>query len=206
MLNELILSAVRSELNFYISGKRITHTLAVESEAVRLGQLFSLTNEDILQLRLAALLHDITKEKNLEEQILLCDRFGYQYTENDIACPKVFHSVTGAFLAREVYGEFVSDIVFDSIRFHTTGRPAMSMFEKLIYLADYIEETRTFPDCTKLRTIFYDTDNFTEQHLNKVLVTSYDMTISNLIEERKQIHPLTISARNFLLAKGTFYD
>lgn len=192
---------LHSELSKYISGKRLTHSLAVEEEAARLGELFALSDVTIKKLRICAILHDITKEKNTEEQIKLCADLGYKVKAEDICSPKVFHSITGALLAKKLYGDMVCKTIYDGIKYHTTGREKMTLFEKLIYLADYIEPTRTFEDCIKLREFFYSTDKFTEEHLNNTLILSYDMTIKNLLDEGKCVHSATIKARNYLICE-----
>ena len=192
---------LRSELSKYISGKRLTHSLAVEEEAANLGKLFSLSAVTINKLRICAILHDITKEKNTDEQIALCHELGYKVKPEDICSPKVFHSITGALLAKKLYGALVCNTIFNGIKYHTTGREKMTLFEKLIYLADYIEPTRTFEDCVKLREFFYNTDKFTEEHLNNTLILSYDMTINNLLDEGKCVHSATIKTRNSLICE-----
>ena len=197
--NEKDIAFLRSELCKFISGKRLTHSLAVEEEAARLGMLYELPESTITKLRICAILHDITKEKGAEEQIELCKEFGYKVTNEDISSPKVFHSVTGAFLAKKLYGKYVCRTVFNGIKYHTTGRENMTLFEKLIYLADYIEPTRTFEDCVKLRELFYSAKTFTISHLNTILLLSYDMTINNLLAEESCIHSATIKARNSLI-------
>ncbi len=194
-----LLDKIRADLPDFISGKRLEHTYSVCEEAAKLGRLYGLCEKDIGRLKAAGLLHDITKEKTLENQLELCCRFGYEYTEDDIFSPKVLHSITGAYLAREKYGEAVDDIIFGAIKYHTTGRPCMNIYEKLLYLSDYIEPTRTFTDCAHLRELFYCTDEYTEEHLNKILLISYDMTLSSLIAESQYIHPATVSARNYLI-------
>ena len=79
----------------------------------------------------------------------------------------------------------------------------MTLFEALIYLADYIEPTRTFEDCIKLREYFYENiekdngDKF--EVLRKTLILSFDMTIKNLIEENKQIDNDSIEVRNYFI-------
>ncbi len=198
-LNETALDFLRGEISKHISGKRLLHTYAVENEIKRLGEIFGFNENGILRLRISALLHDITKEIPTDGQIEFCKSRGIHYTENDLKSPKLFHSLTGAVLARELYPDLVNKTVFGAIRYHTSGRPNMNMYEKLLYLADYIEETRTFPDCVALRNFFYSAGCFTEEHLNKTLLLSYDMTIKNLIDEGKPIHPMTISARNALI-------
>ena len=192
---------LHSELNKYISGKRLTHSLAVEDEAARLGELFSLSAVTIKKLRVCAILHDITKEKGTYEQIALCTELGYKVTPEDISSPKLFHSQTGALLAKKLYGDLVCKTIFNGIKYHTTGRENMTLFEKLIYLADYIEPTRTFDDCVKLREFFYNTKEFTEEHLNNTLILSYDMTIKNLLDEGKCVHSATVKARNYLITE-----
>ena len=82
----------------------------------------------------------------------------------------------------------------------------MSLIGKLLYLADYIEETRTFEDCITLRHCFYDTIDSCKddaaaliRHLDQVLLCSFDMTIRDLLNNHAPIDPNTTAARNALL-------
>ena len=81
----------------------------------------------------------------------------------------------------------------------------MSIAEKIIYLADYIDMSRTFEDCVKLRDFFFDFDfemSDAEQknaHLRDTLIMSYDLTIKGLLEDGKHINDTTFEARNFLI-------
>jgi HD superfamily phosphohydrolase YqeK len=83
----------------------------------------------------------------------------------------------------------------------------MSMAEKLIYLADYIEAGRRFDDCIRLREYFYGAEpqkmNLKERelHLDRTLALSFDMTIRQLLDEGIPIDENTFSARNYLLVK-----
>ena len=197
-INESTLDFLRTEITKYISGKRLSHSLAVEQEAKCLGQLFSLSESDIQRLRAAAILHDITKELTTDNQIRLCQKYGVPVSEDDLASPKIFHSVTGAYYAKEHYPEYVDEDIFNAILYHTTGRPEMTLSEKLIYLADYIEPTRTFDDCVKLRDYFYS-EPPSNLHLAKTMLMSFDMTIKNLIDENFTIHGATVKARNSIL-------
>lgn len=198
-LSSSALDALRGDISGRLSGKRLYHTLAVENEIKRLGELYGFDENGITRLRAAALLHDITKEMKTEEQISFCLSRGIKITENDKKTPKLFHSLTGAYLARELYPNIVDNTIFNAIICHTSGKPRMNLFEKLLYLADYIEETRTFPDCVRLRELFYATDSFTEAHLDEILLVSFGMTIKNLIDEGNFIHPRTVSSRNSLV-------
>ena len=147
------LAVLRERVRDYLKPKRYLHSLAVEEEAARLGELF--LPDRINALRASALLHDITKRDDLEKQLQYCDEFGIIYDVSEKSSPKLFHAKTAAALARRDFPEFTDDEIISGIRWHTTGRAGMSMFESIIYLADYIEKTRTFPDCVVLRRYFY---------------------------------------------------
>lgn len=191
---EIIKKAMRERQDDY----RFAHTCAVAEEALRLAALFELSEKNAEALHIAALLHDCTKGLKYSEQLALADKLGVKLSADDLACPKVLHSLTGAAVAKEDFG--VSDEISDMIACHTTGKVNMTLPEKLLYLADYIEPTRTFEDCVTLRHYFYDNiPADLHQHLNETLIRSFDQTIKLLIDETCYIHTLTIKTRNFLL-------
>ena len=191
------------------TSKRFNHTLGVQKEAYELGKIFLPNLAEKLQF--TGLLHDITKDFTLEKHLELCEKFEISIDKANIV-PKLLHSKTGSEYARNLFGkELVDDEVYSGIYYHTTGRKNMSLFETIIYLADYIEEGRTFEDCVFLRKFFYDKIKIAETQkdkleiLRKTMVLSFDLTIKNLIEENKQIDLDTIEARNyFLINKNVF--
>ena len=194
------ITLLRERIKAHISGKRYSHTLAVEAEIIELCRIFSLNEQETFTLQIAALLHDITKEKCTEEQIKLCIKGNIPFGDAEIESPKVFHSMTAEVIIKECFPEYAIDNILSPIKYHTTGRENMALGEKLLYLADYIEETRTFPDCVKLRNEFYSIPNpATNGHLDRVLIHSFKMTIENLLEENAQIHPQTVYSINSLL-------
>ena len=214
--NETIIEAVAAGIPQFISGKRLAHTLAVERECRALSARFSahpalMSEEDTYKLRIAALLHDITKEKNTEEHAALCAEYRIPLTDFELAAPKVLHAKTAPPLARETVNRqfgvnIVDDAVCDAIRTHTTGAEQMSLIGKLLYLADYIEPTRTFEDCVALRNAFYDSiDSVSHdasalcRHLDRTLILSFDMTIRDLVASGAPIDANTTAARNALL-------
>lgn len=200
IITEEEISELRKRIKEHISGKRYSHTLAVEKEILRLCHIFSLSEKETGELQAAALLHDITKEKSSEEQIALCKEHGIPFGEIECASPKVFHSITAEAVIKKSFPEYAIEEILSPIRYHTTGRENMTLSEKLLYLADYIEETRTFPDCVALRQEFYSTDDPAENgHLDNVLITSFKMTVRILLDEDAPIHPATIASLNSLL-------
>jgi len=186
-----------------ISEKRRVHTLAVEDMAIRLGNLYC--PEKLPVLRAAALLHDITKEYSTEKHIEICKAHGHTPERDELYAPKTFHARTAAYLIPSLYPEFADPEVISAVRWHTTGREGMTLTEKLIYLADYIDESRNFPDCVTLRHAFFDAEpekmdmEARLAHLRDVLIISYNMTISALLEDGKLISRQTVLALNELI-------
>ena len=199
-VTEKELSELRERIKEHISGKRYSHTLAVEKEISHLCEIFSMSEQETLTMQVAALLHDITKEKSTDQQRKLCAKGNIPYSAIELSSPKVFHAMTAEVVINESFPEYAIEEILSPIRYHTTGRENMTLGEKLLYLADYIEETRTFPDCVTLRGEFYGVSDPAEKgHLDDVLITSFKMTVRNLLDEDAQIHPATIASLNSLL-------
>ena len=106
-------------------------------------------------------------------------------------------------MAKELFPDDADETVFSAIRWHTTGKAGMTLTEKLMYLADFIEPTRTFPDCVRLRGYFYSRigENDKNAVLDSTLILSFDMTVTELISSGQPIHPDTVAARNYLILK-----
>ena len=203
IVTEEMLSLLREAVKAYQTEKRYRHTLAVEREAKALGELF--LPADVNRLRAAALLHDITKIYDTEKQLKTCSEFGIIIRTGEINAPKLFHAKTGAAVAERDFPDFADPDIISAVRWHTTGRTDMSVFEMLIYLADYIEDTRTFEDCVILRNQFYTGISKSEtlsdclEVLRNTMITSFDMTIKCLIGEGALVDRDTIEARNWFI-------
>ena len=202
MLSKLRASLEEQRAKNEMSEKRFFHTLEVEKMAERLGAIYA--PDKINTLRAAALLHDVTKECSANLQLKLCAEYGVPLTEQDTYSPKTLHAMTAAALIPERYPEFALPEVISAVRWHTTGRPDMTVLEKLIYLADYIDMSRKFEDCVALRNYFFskDFDKMSDSerlaHLDDTLLISFDITIRGLLEKGAPISPETIGARNEL--------
>ena len=170
-----------------IRAKRIAHVQGVEEEAVRLAWRWGADPE---KARRAGILHDCTKYLELDEQLRLCRKYGVALDELERQSAKLLHSKTGAWIARDVYG--ADEDIFQAIYWHTTGKADMSVLEKVIYLADYIEPHRDFPGVEKLRTLAY-------QDLDQAMLMGVEMSISDLNARGVPIHSNTQEARDWLL-------
>ena len=85
----------------------------------------------------------------MEEQLALCRQYGIRLDELEQRALKLLHAKTGAAIARDLFG--VDDEIYSAIYWHTTGHANMTLLEKIMYLADYIEPTRNFPGVNELR-------------------------------------------------------
>ena len=197
------LKELREKISSLMSEKRFFHTAEVEKMAAKIGEIYAPDKVDVL--RAAGRLHDITKEYSTEKQLQICREFGIITSKQDILTPKTLHAKTAAVLIPILYHEFSDDEVVSAVRWHTTGRADMSVLEKIVYLADYIDESRKFEDCVKLRHIFWDaepekmTEKERETHLTKTLVVSFNMTLSGLISDNAPVSDDTFKARNSLI-------
>ena len=167
------------------------------------GNLYAPDKLDIL--RAAALLHDITKEYGIDAHAELIERGGESLSALDRLSYKTLHARSAVELIKEKYGDFAYSEVLDAVRYHTTGRADMSVCEMIIYLADYIDDSRRFDDCVKLRNYFWDAhpENMSaeqrEEHLLRTLLLSFDMTLTSLLTEGSPISIETVSARNSII-------
>lgn len=203
MITEEALARLRADLEENMSPKRLRHTLEVEKMVIRLGELYA--PDQLPTLRAAALLHDITKEYSNDRQLMICAQKGLTVSRSDLYAPKTFHARTAAARIGELYGELAEDAVISCVRWHTTGRAGMTLCEQLVYLADYIDLSRTFEDCVRLRDFFFSANpeqmspEERMRHLRDTLILSFDMTVTALLAEGVPISPDTIDARNELV-------
>ncbi len=186
----------------YLTEKRYSHTVSVANEAVKIGRLYGYSGEDLLRLKASGLLHDITKKQDSEKQLQYCREFGIILSSDEIMSKRVLHAITAEKLAERDFTEYTDGEILSGVRWHTTGRREMTLFDCIIFLADYIEPTREFDDCVKVRQYFYDKIECVPDRNEVMLDTmiySFDLTIENLIRESDVIHHDTIEARNYFL-------
>ncbi len=188
-LKRLTLEELRPVALSYLKAKRVRHVLGVEQEAIRLAEKYG---ADVNKARFAALLHDCTKKLDIGEQLALCAQYGVELDELERVSLKLQHAKTGAAIAREVFG--APQDVCDAILWHTTGRPNMTILEKVIYLADYIEPSRDFDGVEALREAVYD-------DIDRGLALGLKMSIEELEGYGRAVHEHTRAAYEYIRKK-----
>jgi len=176
---------LRNKVMPYLSEHRVAHVAGCENESVKLAMHYG---EDAELAAEAAILHDITKKLKLDEQLILCREYGIICDKAQLENEKLLHALTGAALAADKFG--VSESVAEAIRWHTTGKPDMSILEKIIYLADYIEPTRDFEGVEKLRELAYE-------DLDEAMILGLEMGLEELSRWGIQPHKDSVEALNW---------
>ena len=173
----LSLQELEECLPAFIKPERMAHVLGCRDMALELAKRWDADPE---KAQRAALLHDITKALDGSPQLTLCRGLGILLDDFSINHPKTLHAFTGSLVAERIFGE-KSDVV-QAIASHTTGKPGMNTLEQIIYIADMMEMTRTYPGVEKLRSLAFSD-----------LEAAVKLGISNTIEILKargeDIHP-----------------
>lgn len=179
---ESLMQAVQMRM----SERRFQHVLGVEETAIALAERYG---ESVEQASIAALTHDYAKERSDEEFQLAIKKGNYENKQELLKYGNaIWHGLIGAdFVAREL--EITDEIILNAIRLHTTGAAEMSLLDKIIYVADYIEPGRNFPGVEDARVIALS-------NLDQAVAFETKHTLSHLIEEAKPVYPKTIETYN----------
>ncbi|MBB6636166.1 bis(5'-nucleosyl)-tetraphosphatase (symmetrical) YqeK [Cohnella thailandensis] len=183
MNREALIEATRSQM----PEKRWRHVQGVVDTAVELAERFG---GDKDKAWLAALLHDYTKAWATDrmEKLIREEDLPKELLEHD---KELWHAHVGAWVVRREHG-IDDEEVLDAIRYHTSGRERMTLLDKIVCLADYIEPGRDFPGVNRIREL-------AQNNLEEALLAGFDGTIKLLVDQGKRIFPLTVLARNDLL-------
>lgn len=138
MLNYEQLETIQKKLQKHMGTKRYRHTIGVQYTSVMLAMRYEV---DLQKAALAGLLHDCAKCLEEEQMLKECDRNHIKYSSTEKKQPYLLHAQLGACYARKKYDIEDGDIL-SAIRYHTTGRAEMTILEKIIFTADYMEPHR----------------------------------------------------------------
>ncbi len=172
---------IRKAMEKVLDEKRFEHTLGVAYTAVALAMRY---NGSIENAELAGLLHDCAKCMDDEKRISICEKHHISMSEIEQRNPFLLHAKVGSFLAMNTYKVREPDVI-NAILNHTTGRPGMSLLEKIIFVADYIEPYRKkAPNLENIRKLAF-------MDLDAALLQILSDTLDYLTEGSGEIDPMT---------------
>lgn len=159
--------------------KRLKHTADVVVCALKRARELGLDEEKV---RLSATLHDVAKyiDHTTEKEFVLPDK---------VPQP-VIHAYLGAFIAQKYLGIDDAEII-DAIRYHTSGRANMSLLEKLVFVADMVEEGRVYEGVDKLRYLYENRD------FENCFIECLKEEFMHLLNKKQYIYVKTIEAFNY---------
>lgn len=184
-----------------MSEKRLSHVVSVAKTAFTICTLLTLSEEETKKTVTASYLHDITKEKDKLWHYEFCNQHGIILSDDDKRADEVLHQITGAPYAKKVLPDYVTPTVYGAISKHCTGGINMNIYEKIVFLADYIEPTRTNEACKALNHFFFNecSDGNIRKHLDKAVLLAYDNTVRYLNEKGAFVHPSTLLGREDII-------
>lgn len=151
-MNEQI-KRMQQKLKKHLDEDRYEHTLGVMYTA---GALAMRYQENIRSALIAGLLHDCAKCIPTNKKFKMCSKYHLEVSETERSNPSLLHAKLGAYLAEKKY-HVRDEVILSAITFHTTGKPAMSLLEKIVYVADYIEPgRRELPNMAEIRRLAFE--------------------------------------------------
>lgn len=178
---------IQEKLKEALDEPRFEHTLGVMYTA---GCMAMAHEYDVSKAMLAGLLHDCAKCMSHEERLLLCEKYQVEVSASELENKALLHAKAGAILAKTVYDIDDTDILH-AIAVHTTGETDMSILDKIIYIADYIEPGRDkAPNLSLVRKLAY-------QDLNVCMAKILDDTMAYLQSSGGLVDPTTAKAQAF---------
>ena len=161
------ITAIRENLKSKLNPFRYEHTLSVSFMCMALAMRYGY---DLDKAELAGILHDCAKRYDNETIIKKCRKHSVELTESELMAPSVIHAKLGAWMAEHKYG-ITDPEILSAIACHTTGKPNMSLLDKILYVADFIEPRRgEIPNLAKMRKLaFVDLDETLFQTMEGIL-------------------------------------
>ncbi len=180
---------LQKELSKELDAKRYEHTLGVAYTAACMAMRYDC---DMKKAYIAGLLHDCAKCMTHSERLNYCKKNDLEVTEIEKVNPSLLHAKVGADLCAKKYG-IEDEEIANAVRYHTTGRPDMTLLEKIIFIADYLEPHRNdAEDLPIVRKLVFEDIDLT-------LRTILSDTLVYLKETGKEIDSMTVMTYEYYM-------
>ncbi len=178
---------LKNELRNEVTEKRYIHSLGVMKMCEKLAPKYNVDSE---RLRLVGLMHDLAKDMEKDKKIKYILDNNIPFSETEKANIEIMHGKIAGHICKVKY-KFDEEMC-RAISCHTTGKENMTMLEKILFIADKIDETRKYSSAEELRDLAF-------QNIDKAIIENINHAINKNIDDNKVIIEESIKARNFLL-------
>jgi predicted HD superfamily hydrolase involved in NAD metabolism len=177
-------------LKSLLGPSRFKHSLRVREKILHLSSFHSI---DTKKAGVAGLMHDVSRYMDRNGLLKFAEKTGMKIDPIQRLEPKLLHAHISAYIARTKFG--IKDRqILQAISSHTLGRENMTMLEKIVYVADHVEEGRSHAGATNARRL-------AEEDINQAIVAISTSMIKYLIGNGLPVHPMTVKVRNHYLLK-----
>ena len=182
------ISIIKDKLKKYLDEDRYIHSIEVMNTSIELARLYG-ANEQ--KAAMAGLLHDCAKCLPYDKMMEMSFKYNADIDSIMLKEKALIHGPLGERMAKYIFA--IQDLdILRSIKYHSTGRKDMTLLEKRIYIADYIEPGRSFSGVEKIRAK-------ARVSLDEAILMTINNTIQYILSKGALIHPYTIDARNDIL-------
>ena len=175
-----------------MSENRYNHCVNVSKEAVKLAKRYGGDEE---KAAVAGILHDITKEMPKEEQLQIMLDSGIILDDIQKNAPKLWHGISGSVYIKN-HLDIDDEDILNAICYHTTGRAGMSLLEKIIFVADFTSEERTYKGVATMR-------KKSRKSLEDAMLYGFKFTFSDLSSRELAIHPDELACYNEIVLNNS---
>ena len=202
----MTVSELKKKVEEKLSDARFKHTVGVVDAAKRIAREILPDEEEAITV--AAYLHDIAKELEISELVSLANE-SVSLTDDDFESPQILHSFAAPALIQRTFPKFATPQVLSAVFKHTTGDGEMSIFDEIIFIADYIEDGRTYPSCVSVREELWANLSVAknavekENALHSAALSAINATIDNLTKKGRSVNQRTRLAEAHIKQKIT---
>ncbi|UNC93947.1 bis(5'-nucleosyl)-tetraphosphatase (symmetrical) YqeK [Candidatus Contubernalis alkalaceticus] len=184
------LNSWKKILKRVLDSERFIHSIGVQKASLELALLYG---TDPVKAETAGLLHDFGKQFKTGELLKKAREWGIPVQLVEELSPDLLHGPVGAQVLKRQFGLADTEVI-EAISFHTTGKEQMGDLSRIVFLADYIEENRSFPGVQEIRVL-------SRRDLREALLEALDATIRYVLNRGLPLHPYSVDFRNAILCE-----
>lgn len=178
-----------------MDSKRYQHVKGVVKTASNLAKQYA--PEARRQCRIAGWLHDAAKNWDDADLLAYAEAHDVDILPGEYETPMLLHGIVGYLTGAAEFG-LDDAVIRNACRLHTTSGPGMGTPEKIVFLADAIEPSRSYPLVDEIRAQ-------AAEDLDAAVLMTLDRTVQHLLNKGRVIDPRPVLLRNELIRAGVRY-